>query len=210
MNKIRLLIPHLIAFLPLNCLRVLCYKLLGYKIGKKVKIGMGTILISDNCLIENFVKIGRNNFVKTKDFKIGTNARIGPNNKLIGWASYSANSDIDVNYIHIGKECLITEGHLLDGSFGMSVGNYSWIAGRNSSFWSHGSTQKQGPIIIGEKCYIGSDVKIGTNVIIGNEVLVSMGSIVLKGCPDRCTIAGSPATVKRENYVWHKHWDCIK
>lgn len=95
---------------------------------------------------------------------------------------------------------------MLDGSFGLEVGDETWIAGRNSSFWSHGSTQTQGPIKIGKKCYIGSDIKIGTNVIIGDNVLVAMGSVVLMGCNSNCSIAGVPAIIKKSNYIWYNHW----
>lgn len=115
-------------------------------------------------------------------------------------------NELNSNYIKIGEDCMITEGHMLDGSFGLEIGDKTWIGDRNSSLWSHGSTCKPGPIIIGKRCYIGSDVKIGTNVVIGDEVLVAMGSVVVRGCQSKCIIAGLPATVKRENYLWYEHW----
>lgn len=206
MNKLKLIISIVISVIPINSLKILFYRVIGYKIGKGTKIGFGTILISDVCLIGNNVIIGRNNRIKAKTLEIGSNSRIGNNNKLYAWENYSG-SIKDSNFIRIGDNCLITQGHLLDGSFGVEIGSDTWIAGRNSSLWSHGSSKAQKPIVIGRKCYIGSEVRIGTDVVIGNEVLVGMGSVVLKGCPSKSMLVGSPAVVKRENYIWHENWD---
>lgn len=204
-NKIKKIFIILVSYVPLNFIRIFMYKLLGYKIGKNVKIGFKTVLLSKDCEIGDYVEIAKSNYIEAKKIYIGSRTRIGKYNKIVAWASYSRELS-NSNYIYIGKECLITEGHLLDGSFGFSIGDRTWIAGRNSSFWSHGSTHIQGPIKIGDKCYIGSDVKMGTNITIGDEVLIAMGSTVLKGCPSRCLIAGSPSTIKKRDYIWHKHW----
>lgn len=201
----KVIISILISWIPINCVRIILYRISGYKIGKKVKIGFRTILIANYCLIADNVHIGRKTYIKVKKLEIGAKTRIGNNNKLLAWANYS-NNLLNSNYIKIGEECLITEGHLLDGTIGLEIGDKTWLAGRNSSLWSHGSTRKPMPIIIGKRCYIGSDVKIGTDVVIGDEVLVAMGSVVVRGCPSRCTIAGLPAIVKRENYLWYEHW----
>lgn len=191
--------------MPFNSLRIIGYKLLGYSIGRKVKIGFNTRIVSNNCKIEDGVRIGKNNIFYVNRIIINSKTRIGSKNKFEGDALYSRSLE-NSNTIIIGNECLITTEHYFDASFGISIGDYTWIAGRGSSFFSHGATYKNSSIIIGEKCYIGSGCMFSTGLEIGAETLICMGSVVTKSIGKNCSVAGNPALVKKTNYKWYKNW----
>lgn len=195
----------LIAYTPIEWIRKNLYRLIGYKIGVNSFIGFGTVLRCNERIIGENVQIGRWNKIDVKTIHIDQNTKIGNKNIFEGYAKYS-NEARNSNFIKIGKECLITSGHLIDGAYGVFIGDNTWIAGRNSSIWSHGTTKEHGSIIIGKRCYIGSDCKINTNVMLGDNVLVGMGSVITKSFNSDCMVAGVPAIVKKQNYLWYKDW----
>ena len=51
--------------------------------------------------------------------------------------------------------------------------------------------------IIGERCFIGTNVIILPGVNIGNSVIVGAGSVVTKDIPRVCIVAGNPAKILR-------------
>lgn len=51
------------------------------------------------------------------------------------------------------------------------------------------------PIIIGENCWIGSNVRICKGVTIGDNSVVAACSVVTKDVPANCVVAGNPAKV---------------
>lgn len=56
-------------------------------------------------------------------------------------------------------------------------------------------------IIIGSKCWIGTNVIILPNVVLGDNVIVGAGSVVTKSFPSNVTIAGNPAKIIKEANV---------
>lgn len=96
---------------------------------------------------------------------------------------------------------MIIADHFFDVSGGIEIGEKTWIAGRGSQFWTHGTRVKDRPIRIGKGCYIGSAVLMAPGSVIGNHCLVAMGSVVVDKFPDeRLLIGGCPAKTLRENY----------
>lgn len=61
-----------------------------------------------------------------------------------------------------------------------------------SRWWQYSDSS---PIIIGENCWIGSNVRICKGVTIGDNSVVAAGSIVTKDVPPNCIVAGNPAKV---------------
>lgn len=65
----------------------------------------------------------------------------------------------------------------------------------------HGSLERQpmfaesAPIIIGENCWIGTQVRIQKGVIIGDNSIVAANSVVTKSVPANCIVAGIPAKI---------------
>lgn len=58
--------------------------------------------------------------------------------------------------------------------------------------WKYSSSA---PIIIGENCWIGSNVRICKGVTIGDNSVVAACSVVTKDVPANCVVAGNPAKV---------------
>lgn len=58
-----------------------------------------------------------------------------------------------------------------------------------------------GPIIIGENCWIGHNVIVSKGVKLANEVIVSSGSVVKTSClTPNCILMGNPAVIIDEGY----------
>ena len=66
----------LIGFLP-SFIKVFLYRLKGYKVGKNVSIGFGSIVIGESVQIENNTKIGLFTVLRAKSLKISDNIDIG-------------------------------------------------------------------------------------------------------------------------------------
>lgn len=62
----------------------------------------------------------------------------------------------------------------------------------HSRLWTHSDSA---PIIIGENCWIGTNVRICKGVTIGNNSIVAACSVVTKDVPANCIVAGNPAKV---------------
>lgn len=64
--------------------------------------------------------------------------------------------------------------------------------GHQMRMWKYSSNA---PIIIGENCWIGSNVRICKGVTIGDNSVVAANSVVTKDVPANCIVAGNPAKV---------------
>lgn len=62
--------------------------------------------------------------------------------------------------------------------------------------WKHSDNA---PIIIGENCWIGSNVRICKGVKIGDNSVVAACSVVTKDVPANCIVAGNPAKIVKTN-----------
>ena len=62
--------------------------------------------------------------------------------------------------------------------------------------WKHSA---HSPIIIGENCWIGTNVRICKGVTIGDNSVVAACSVVTKNVPANCIVAGNPAKVVKNN-----------
>ena len=216
-GKSSLIVKGLIAFLPSGVKRF-CYRhLFGYKIGKRVRIGI-SVIDAGECVIEDDVSIGHFNlFVGTKKLRIGEHSRIGHLNILRGGdeidlGRYSEilrmneiNSIPDpvvVNEVRprfsLGDGSVVTTSHKIDFTDSVELGKMVVLGGRNSSLWTH-NRQMTKPIRIGDHSYIGSEIRIAPGGAIPPRCVVGIGSVITKefSDPDRL-IAGVPAKVIKE------------
>lgn len=197
----RAYIAKIIKRIPSNVLRVFFYRrLLKYNIGQNVKIGRSFI----NCktvVIGNNVVIRHNNNIVCDSFLVGCNTKIHSGNTIVGNSSFS-----------IGENSRIINNHFIDLWNKVKIGNNTWIAGRGSQFWTHGSIHtKRGTkdlgINIKNNVYIGSNTCISPGVTLESENLVGLGSVIQKSIlTKRNIIAGNPAIIVKKNIDWRKHW----
>jgi acetyltransferase-like isoleucine patch superfamily enzyme len=63
--------------------------------------------------------------------------------------------------------------------------------------------------IIGENCFIASDVKILAGTVLGKQCIVGSNSVVRGEFPDYCVIVGSPARVVKRYSVQSGCWERV-
>jgi acetyltransferase-like isoleucine patch superfamily enzyme len=207
MNRIiRTGLAFMISYLPFNGLRCLLYRLLfGYSI-KNSQIGMGTLLTVAEATIEG-AAIGRSNrFMGPMSLVIKNGAKIGKNNLFVcnEWTMREEFKDSQYDRcLILAEDSLIADAHFFDVAGKLVVGQGSWVAGRDSQFWTHGAGVRDRNIQIGKHCYIGSAARFAPGSELGNNVLVAMGSVVTgKLTASNQMIGGVPARVIKEDYDW--------
>lgn len=204
MLKIKFVLAALISIVPINALRVLGYRLLGYKISGR--IGFGTVIAVseahfDKCRIGPF-----NLFIGPMKVEIDAGAKIENRNTFSCGFWVLQEQYQDKNYtrsLKLGANTLVTSSHYFDVAGSFSLGDNSWIAGIGSQFWTHGAGVADRDIQIGCDCYIGSAVRFAPGSAIGDNVIVAIGSVVTKKFDEgKAMLGGVPATVLKKDYDW--------
>jgi acetyltransferase-like isoleucine patch superfamily enzyme len=186
--------------LPSNYLRVEFYKLFfKYKIGSNVKIGK-CVINANHVIIGDNVLIRDKNHISCNTLKIDNNVSIHSGNMIMGTANFS-----------IGENSRIINNHFIDLYNNVTIGSNSWLAGKNSQIWTHGSIStkigKNLEVTIGNDVYVGSNVSIAPGVKISNKNLIGLGSVVNKSFLDEKTIIiGNPSKIVKTDIDWRKDW----
>ena len=196
LSKFRLAVLASVAFLP-SVLKRPCYRILfGYRIGKRVRIGL-TIIDAGDCEIADDVNIGHLNvFVRVGKLTIGDHARIGHLNIIRGGdevrlGRYSEiirmneiNSIPDPDVVNetdptllLGDGSIVTTGHKIDFTDRVEIGRRTILGGRNSSLWTH-NRQRTSPITIGSFAYVGSEIRMAPGSSLPSRSIVGIGSVV--------------------------------
>lgn len=198
-----------ISRMPFNFLRVHLYRTLcGYQIHPNAKIGYGTVVAVDQARIGQ-AEIGKRNlFEGPFSLEIADAAFIGMKNTFEcgQWALEERFAQAGyLRHCKIGRETLIAFGHYIDTIGGFEIKEKSWIAGRDSQFWTHGAGAADRSVTIGSETYIGSAVRFAPGSGVGNCCLVGLGSVVTgRFAEDRLFIGGFPARIIRSSYDWKK------
>jgi len=217
-NRIPIKQIILMGFFP-SFFKILIYKFMGYKIGKNVSIGLGSVLIGKNVLIgdntkigfltiiraekiriDRFVKIGSFVFMDTESIEIGDDTRI--NEQVI-----IAGIKTPESMFKIGKRAIIMEYSFLNPTKPLVIGDDTGIGGHCLLF-THGSWLSQldgfpvtfAPITLGNNVWLPWRVFIMPGVNVGNNVVIGANSLVNKSLPANCLAAGSPAKIISESY----------
>jgi acetyltransferase-like isoleucine patch superfamily enzyme len=104
--------------------------------------------------------------------------------------------------VTLGRKCWVGPGCILDGSGGLTVGDYVDV-GAGSHLYSHNTIERaltghQAPVFlkatrIGSRCFIGPRSIVAPGTVIGDECFVAVGSYVEGTFPDNSYISGNPA-----------------
>lgn len=206
-----------LALLPSWIKNPLYRRLFGYQIGKGVQIGFAPFVGVGRCRIGDHVRIGSFNlFDRVADLEVGEGVRVGFLNLFRGGdrvriGRYATvlrqnvfNAIIDRDFVEpvasileLGDGVVVTTGHWLDFSAGLTVGGHTIIGGRNSSLWTH-NRQRGRPIRIGAHCYLGSEVRVAPGVEVPPLCIVALDSVLSGRYPEtRSLIGGNPGKVLR-------------
>lgn len=207
-----------IGILP-SFLKIVFYRWKGYKIGKHVKLGLGSVIIGKTVEIGDHVKVGlltviRGNeirieryatigtftFIDAGKLRIGEDSRI--NEQVIIGGTNTPDSSLD-----LGKRAIIMEYSYINTTMPVKIGDDTGIGGHCLLF-THGSWLNQlegfpvkfAPIEIGNNVWLPWRVFVMPGVTVGDRVVVGANSLISKSIGSDCLIAGSPATVIKENY----------
>lgn len=216
-SRWRLLMLALCAVLP-SFLKRPCYRwFFGYKIGKRVRIGL-SIIDAGECRIDDDVQIGHLNVVtRVQKIVIKDHVRIGHLNIIRGGNEVSLgryceilrmneiNSIPDPEVVNeidpvfrLGDGSIVTTGHKIDFTDRVEIGRRVILGGRNSSLWTH-NRQRTMPITIGPLVYIGSEIRMAPGSAIPARSIVGIGSVITGALAEEGKlIAGVPAKTVKE------------
>jgi acetyltransferase-like isoleucine patch superfamily enzyme len=216
-SKSRLLVLACCAVLPSFLKRPLYRLFFGYKIGKRVRIGL-SIVDAGECTIADDVRIGHFNVVmRVQKLVIKDHVRIGHLNIIRGGAAVTLgryceiirmneiNSIPDPEVVNpidpvfvLGDGSIVTTGHKIDFTDRVEIGRRVILGGRNSSLWTH-NRQRTMPITIGSLVYIGSEIRMAPGSSIPARSIVGIGSVITARLEEEGKlIAGVPAKPVKE------------
>lgn len=208
------LLHFLLLPLP-SLLKVLAYRyLLGYCVGRRVRIGL-SIINATECAIGDDVRIGHFNYIShMKRLELGREVKVGHGNILLGGDRVvlgegafigrfneinsiinPLNANPATPELHVGREAVITAWHKIDYTDRVDIGDSAIIAGRQSCLWTH-NRQQVAPVRVGAHCYVGSGVQMVPGSSVGDHCVVGLGSIITKPIEGSYSlVAGVPARI---------------
>lgn len=216
-SRSRLLVLACIALLPSFLKRPFYRWFLGYRIGKRVRIGF-SIIDAGDCTINDDVTIGHFNVVtRVQRITIKDHVRIGHLNIIRGGDEVTLgryceiirmneiNSIPDPEVVNpidpvfiLGDGSIVTTGHKIDFTDRVEIGRRVILGGRNSSLWTH-NRQRTMPITIGSLVYMGSEIRMAPGSAVPARSIVGIGSVITAQLEEEGKlIAGVPAKTIKE------------
>jgi len=213
---VRLGVLALVGILPGLAKRPLYRLLFGYRIHPGARIGL-VILDAREVKIEDGARIGHLNLIlKVRRLEMGRHARIGAFNILrggerISLGPYSTVMRLNVlnaipdhdcttepeSVLELGAGAFVVSGQRIDFTDRVTIGRNVIIGGRNSSLWTH-DRQATAPIVIGDFCYLGSEVRLAPGARLADECVLALGAVLAGPVTEpRSLVAGVPARAVR-------------
>lgn len=157
-------------------LRVMVYRLLGFRIGKKVRIAPMSIIIADEVAIDDYAEIKPLTLINVRKIEMGRYAIIASLSAIFG--------DAD---LYMAERSRVGHANLLDCTDNIFLGEYCGLGPRNTLYthasWlpiTYGYPNNRKPIKLGKFIWtgIGNTILPGTNI---NDYVVTSANIVLSG-----------------------------
>ena len=214
-SKERIPLKEIIIYGLLPCfLKKFIYRIKGYKIGKKVSIGFGSVIIGDTVTIGDHtsisfftiirgrkltigshVSIGSISFIDTPYIEIGDGTKINEQ-VFVGGLQYP-----DSKFI-VGKNCQIMQMCFINPAKSIVIGNDTGIGG-DSLIFGHSSflSKFEGYAVDFNDITIGNSVSLAWRVFvlpgtrIGDGSLIGANSLVHRTIPPQSLAVGFPARV---------------
>jgi acetyltransferase-like isoleucine patch superfamily enzyme len=203
----------LYGFLP-NFLKKLVYRLKGYRLGKGVCIGFGSVILGKAVQVGDYTTTGFFTIIRGKEITIGSHVSVGSMTFIdtpyveIGDGS-KINEQVFIGGLQfpdsrfvMGKNCQIMQMTFINPAKSVVIGDDTGIGGHCLIF-GHTSwlSQFEGypveftPIEIGKSVSLAWGVFVLPGTKIGDGTTVGANSLVARTVPGRCLAVGFPARV---------------
>lgn len=192
MNKLYAL---LIMFLP-SSIKVSLLRSMGHSVDRSAHIGFSYLDIKNITLGEKTYIGAGNIFTRLDTLQMESGSRITRWNRFTSSSVYHGN-------MHLKHHASISLRHYFDVCDLIQIGANTIIAGHRSTFFTHSKGVEEidytKPIVVGDFCYLGSDLSVAPGAIVGDHCFVGMGSVLVGDMSDEsyCLMAGNPAKNKR-------------
>lgn len=181
-------------FFPWSFRKFVLVKILGMELEKGAKIGYSLVL-AKHVHLGKKSKIGHLTICKEIDeLFLDDNSKIGNRNYITGF-SVTAPQVLKYHHfahvinrqcvLHVGKNTTITSRHYFDCNGGIFIGDFSEVAGFETSFMTHSidlenNRQDAKPILIGDYTFIGARCLFLKGSAIPSNSIVGASSLVNK------------------------------
>lgn len=200
------------------------YRLKGYRIGKGVSIGIGSVLIGKEVSVGDYTTIGFCTIIRGQKLTIGSHVQIGATTFLntpyieIGDGS-KINEQVFVGGLQfpdskfvMGRNCQIMQMSFINPARSITIGDDTGIGGHCLIF-GHTSwlSQLEGYEVNFEDIQIGNSVSLAWRVFvlpgtkIGDGSVVGANSLVNRVVPPKSLAIGFPARVVGKSPHFPKH-----
>jgi acetyltransferase-like isoleucine patch superfamily enzyme len=204
-------------------IKTLLYRLKGYRIGKRVSIGFGSVICGDRVEVGDHTSIGFLTIIRGKEIRLGSYVKIGSTTFLdtpyidIGEGT-KINEQVFVGGLQfpdsrfvVGQNCQIQQMAFINPARSIVIGDDSGIGGHSlifghSSFQNHfeGYAAEFSPIEIGNGVGLAWRTFVLPGTKIGDGTMVGANSVVSGTLPPFCMAVGFPARIVGKAPVFPK------
>jgi acetyltransferase-like isoleucine patch superfamily enzyme len=195
-------------------IKIWLYRLRGYRIGKNVSIGFGSIISAEQVEIGDCTSIGFLTIIRGKEIRLGSYVRIGSitfldtpyieigeGSKINEWVFVGGLQYPDSRFV-LGRNCQIMQLTFINPARSVIFGDDSGVGG-HSLIFGHTTWQNHfdGYPAEFESVEIGNSVSLAWRVFVlpgskvGDGAVVGGNSMVRGTIPPRCMAIGFPARV---------------
>lgn len=190
------------------------YRANGAVIGEGVRIGIGSVIVTDYLHLMDDASIGSECYIRTRAFSLGRMSVIGNKANFVTHkvrigdvSTFGFNVIVSGGFsphalLQIGDGSLVSANCLLDAGDGIFIGNEVGIS-PFVKLYTHNHWQSElegyhsnfGPITIKDKAYVTGDSLVVPGVTIGEGATVLANSTVINNVEARAQVCGNPARV---------------
>lgn len=195
-------------------IKILLYRLKGYRIGKGVSIGLGSVICGDRVEVGDYTSIGFLTIIRGKEIWLGAHVQIGSMTFLdtphieIG-EDTKINEQVFVGGLQfpdskfvVGRNCQIMQMSFINPATSIVIGDDSGVGGHclifgHSSFHNKldGYPVEFAPIEIGSRVGLAWRVFVLPGTKIGDGTMVGANSVVSGTLPPGAMAVGYPARI---------------
>ena len=201
MSKTKIIILIITVIFPSN-IRIILMNLLGFKINRKAKLKLFSVILAKDVHIDAFAEIDSFAVIAGLDRLV-----------MKEYATIQRFTYISGNHLFkMNKRSMIGSRCVINMSAGdVEIGEYSALAPR-SSIYTHGTflpstlgyPYKSNGVKIGDFCWIMQSSSIGPGVIIDSNSILLPGSSVIKNIPGNVVVYDTPFERKKFPIYFYK------